>query len=113
VIHFPHYIVQNLVCLKVEFLLKTDSGYPKDKGVNKPWQYLGIPFAITPIGQLFDLFKFQTQIQGLSSKIVSPAQFPQFRILLLLVVCRCCGVVLWGPSRHLGSFTAANWVSFD
>jgi len=25
------------VCLKVEFLLKTDSGYPKDTGVNKPW----------------------------------------------------------------------------
>ena len=21
--------------------------------------------------------------------------------------------VLWGPSRHLGSSTAANWVSFD
>jgi len=39
-------------CLRVEFLLKTDSGYPKDTGVNKPWQPLGIPFAITPIGQL-------------------------------------------------------------
>jgi len=35
--------------LRVEFLLKTDSGYPKDTGVNKPWQPLGIPFAITPI----------------------------------------------------------------
>jgi len=32
--------------LRVEFLLKTDSGYPKDTGVNKPWQLLGIPFAI-------------------------------------------------------------------
>jgi len=21
--------------------------------------------------------------------------------------------VMWGPYRHLGSFTAANWVSFD
>jgi hypothetical protein len=40
------------VCLRVEFLLKTDSGYPKDTGVNKPWQPLRIPFAITPIGQL-------------------------------------------------------------
>jgi len=39
--------------LKVEFLLKTDSGYPKDTGVNKPWQPLGIPFAITTIGQLY------------------------------------------------------------
>ena len=38
--------------MRVEFLLKTDSGYPKDTGVNKPWQPLGIPFAITPIGQL-------------------------------------------------------------
>ena len=38
--------------LRVEFLLKTDSGYPKDTGVNKPWQPMGIPFAITPIGQL-------------------------------------------------------------
>jgi len=41
-----------LMCLRVEFLLKTDSGYPKDTGVNKPWQPLGIPFAITSIGQL-------------------------------------------------------------
>ena len=39
-------------CLRVEFLLKTDSGYPKDTEVNKPWQPLGIPFAITPMGQL-------------------------------------------------------------
>jgi len=38
--------------LIVEFLLKTDSGYPKDMEVNKPWQLLGIPFAITPIGHL-------------------------------------------------------------
>jgi len=38
--------------MRVEFLLKTDSGYPKDTGVNKPWQPLGIPSAITPIGQL-------------------------------------------------------------
>ena len=37
---------------RVEFLLKTDSGYPKDTGVKKPWQPLRIPFAITPIGQL-------------------------------------------------------------
>ena len=32
--------------------MKTDSGYPKDTGVNKPWQPLGIPSAITPIGQI-------------------------------------------------------------
>jgi len=32
--------------------LKTDNGYPKDTGVNKPWQPLRIPSAITPIGQL-------------------------------------------------------------
>ena len=38
--------------VRVEFLLKTDSGYPKDTGVNKPWPPLGISFAITPIGQL-------------------------------------------------------------
>ena len=40
--------------LRVEFLLKTDSRYPKDTGVNKPWQPLGIPFAITLIGQLHE-----------------------------------------------------------
>jgi len=34
------------------FLLKTDSGYPKDTGMNKPWQPLRIPSAITRIGQL-------------------------------------------------------------
>ena len=31
-------------------------------------------------------------------------------ILLLLVD---LSQVMWGPSRHLGSLTAANWVSFD
>ena len=41
-----------IASLRVEFLLKTNSGYPKDTGVNKPWQPLGIPYAITPIGQL-------------------------------------------------------------
>ena len=40
------------ICLRVEFLLKTDGGYLKDTGVNKPWQPLTIPSAITPIGQL-------------------------------------------------------------
>ena len=34
--------------LRVEFLLKTDSGYFKDTGVNKPGQPLGIPSAIIP-----------------------------------------------------------------
>ena len=38
-------------CLRVGFLLKTDSGYPKDTGVNKPWQPLGFTFTIAPIGQ--------------------------------------------------------------
>ena len=39
--------------LRVEFLLKTDSGYPKDMGLlYSPWQPLGIPSAITPIGKL-------------------------------------------------------------
>ena len=40
---------------------------------------------------------------------------------LLLLLLLCCillllvdlSQVMWGPSRHLGSFTAANWVSFD
>jgi len=40
---------------------------------------------------------------------------------LLLLLLLCCIVlllvdlsqVMWGPSRHLGSLTAANWVSFD
>ena len=36
-----------LLALRVEFLLKTDIGYPKDTGVNKPWQPLRIPSAIT------------------------------------------------------------------
>jgi len=43
---------EDRMALRVEFLLKTDSGYPKDTAVNKPWQPLGIPSAITPIGQL-------------------------------------------------------------
>ena len=42
----------HIAALRVEFLLKTDSGYLKDTGVNKPWQPLRIPFAITPNGQL-------------------------------------------------------------
>ena len=40
------------ISLRVEFLLKTDSGYSKEMGVNTPWQTLGIPFAITPLGHL-------------------------------------------------------------
>ena len=40
---------------------------------------------------------------------------------LLLLLLLCCillllvdlSQVMWGPSRHLGSFTAANWVSCD
>jgi len=56
-VHHPnlrsfHNISVRVESLRVEFLLKTDSGYPKDTGANKPWQPLGIPFAITPIGQL-------------------------------------------------------------
>ena len=42
-----------VACMRVEFLLKTDSGYPKDTGVTySTWQPLGIPSAIRPIGQL-------------------------------------------------------------
>jgi len=36
--------------LRVEFLLKTDSGYPRDAEVTS--FTLSIPFALTPIGQL-------------------------------------------------------------
>jgi len=43
-------------CLRVEFLFKTDSGYPRDAGVffHSRWQTwtLGVPSALTPIGQL-------------------------------------------------------------
>jgi len=43
--------------------------------------------------------------------------YPSLLLLLLL----CCillllvdlSQVMWGLSRYLGSFTAANWVSFD
>jgi hypothetical protein len=41
-----------MCCLRVEFVVETDGGYPKDTGVNKPWQPLKIPFTITPFGQL-------------------------------------------------------------
>jgi len=41
------------LCLRVQFLLKTDSGYPKDTEVTLfTLATLGIPFAITPFGQL-------------------------------------------------------------
>jgi len=39
--------------LRLEFLLKTDSGYPKDTGVTTCWQTLGIPFAITSLVLLY------------------------------------------------------------
>jgi len=48
--------LQRLVCcscLKVEFLLKTDSGYPKDAGVNTKYETLGIIFNITTLGQFY------------------------------------------------------------
>jgi len=40
--------------LRVEFLLKTDSGYPRDAGVffYSRWQTLGVPFALTSICHL-------------------------------------------------------------
>jgi len=41
--------------MRVEFLLKTNSAYPRAMEVNKPWQPLGIPLAITPIGQIHKL----------------------------------------------------------
>jgi len=31
--------------VRVEFLLKTDSGYPKDTGVNKPWCHMLLPMS--------------------------------------------------------------------
>ena len=54
-VHVSVYVcvyVCEFVCFRVDFLLKTDSWYLKDTGVNEPWQPLGIPFAITQIGQL-------------------------------------------------------------
>jgi len=48
--------------LRIEFLLKSvnqsDSEYPKDAGliIKPPWQTLGIPCAIAPIGQLSCLY---------------------------------------------------------
>ena len=45
--------LQIYTLLRVEFLLKTDSGYPgMRKLLYSPWQTLSIPFALTPIGQL-------------------------------------------------------------
>ena len=38
--------------LRANFLFRTDSGYPKNTGVNKYLQPLGIPFAITSIVHL-------------------------------------------------------------
>jgi len=54
-VHVSVYVcvyVCEFVCFRVYFLLKTDSCYPNNTGVNKPWQPLGIPSAITHIGQL-------------------------------------------------------------
>jgi len=41
--------------LRVEFLLETDGGCPREAGVflNSRWSTVGIPFALTPIDQLF------------------------------------------------------------
>jgi len=41
------------ISLRVEFLLKINSGYPGMwKLLYSPWQTLGVPSALTPIGQL-------------------------------------------------------------
>ena len=53
----------------------------------------------------------------LPSRVLCGLLCPSLLLLLLL----CCTLlllvalsqVMWGPSRHLGSLTAANWVSFD
>jgi len=54
----------------------------------------------------------------LPSRVLCVLLCPSLLLLLLL----CCILllllvdllqVMWGPSTHLGSLTAANWVSFD
>jgi len=51
---FKHVACFWICVLRVEFLLKTDGGYPRDAGVfsHSRWQTLGVPSALTPIGQL-------------------------------------------------------------
>jgi len=44
--------------------------------------------------------------QGSRAPLLTWHRYP---LLLLVDVSQ----VMWGPSRHLGSLTAANWVSFD
>jgi len=52
-----------------------------------------------------------------ASRVLCVLLCPSLLLLLLL----CCILlllvdlpqVMWGPSRHMGSVTAANWVSFD
>jgi len=48
-------LIHLIVCWRVEFLLTTDNGYPKDARVATPWQTLGIPRAIISLGQLTSL----------------------------------------------------------
>jgi len=45
----------DIISVKVKFLFKTDSGYPKDAEVITAWEIPGIPFAVTPLGQLTSL----------------------------------------------------------
>jgi len=55
-------MVAPFVCLRIEFLLRTESGYFQVAGLTTHWQTLGIPFAITPLGQLHQ--SPPTPIQG-------------------------------------------------
>jgi len=51
--HFPAFTILSSP-LRVECLLKTDSGYPKEKGVTLfTMETLGIPSAMTPLSQLY------------------------------------------------------------
>jgi len=56
--------------LRVEFLLKTDSGYPKDTGVNKPW-------SVTPTTALQSSLLIRVPASRRNSRLFAHENFSQ------------------------------------
>ena len=110
---------------------KTSPMCRRGEGRNRPTQSIvSVPLQVNRF-QKSILFKFIVQYKNskscsgdfilqnlfLPSRVSCVLLCPSLLLLLLL----CCILlllvdlshVMWGPSRHLGSLTAANWVSFN
>jgi len=105
--------------VRVEFLLN-NSGYPTDRGVIlftwQPWESLGIPFAITPLGHLYqspplpipgDLLKMSPVFKDVK---MSPVDMLEHRDTYGQA--QVCGKGHQGSSIHRPCQPSLCWIKF-